>query len=183
MSYRLTDTFRLDDRTYRLEDIKRIYKAWTPMLWMSKELYKLDEKTFVIVSRSPIIHKSNHGDIKILTQLGDIAEAIKMNAPDDTLRELGVTIHQPDTRPKDTFHLLHRDTTFLSYKKPGRNYRRYLVLNYDGGLIDTRLLTFDCLGYSGQWTRHLTQREATLFTARARRYAENALETMGISPA
>ncbi len=177
---KLTDTFKMEDRTYRLSELERVCRAWTPLMWTSREIYRLDEKLFVNVSRSPLLHESNHGDVKIITQLGAIADAIRMNAPDDTLRELGVTIHEPDTRPKDTFHLFHPDTEFLSTARRGKNYRRYLVHNYDGGLIDTRLLTFDCLSYSGQWTRHLTQREAILFFIRHNSYGHTTLKVLGI---
>ncbi len=182
MSFKLSNTYTLDDTTYRLDELERVYKAWTPLMWTSREIYRLDEKLFVNVSRSPLLHESNHGDVKIITQLEAIEDAIRMNAPDDILREMSVTIHESDTRPKDTLHTAHPGTTLIASANTSRIHAHNLYRNYDGAFIESWLVVISALSYGNRWERRLSQREAISFTLK-NLYYKNALEVLGISPA
>ena len=107
---KITEPFIIGDDRYDLSELRRIHRAWTPVMWISESLHRIDDETFLSISRSPLLHWRNTAEVFVTSRVGAIDSAIRTNAPDAVLEELGVEIrYMPeDPRPFDRTSLRTR---------------------------------------------------------------------------
>ena len=87
---KITEPFIIGDDRYDLSELRRIHRAWTPVMWTSESLHRIDDETFLSISRSPLLHWQNTAEVFVTSRVGAIDAAIRTNAPDAVLEELGV---------------------------------------------------------------------------------------------
>ncbi len=177
---KITEPFTIGETAYDLSDLEKVYRAWTPMFWTSKSLYKVDENEFLSVSRSPFVHDSNDADVAVLSRIGAIREAVRMNAPDDTLRELGVTIQRRFRAPEE-YYISHPDTLMITGINPIPWYYDCLFRNFDGSYLRVRTLVSLKILWLREWIQPMSQREAILHTL-SRDFSKEGLTLLGIEP-
>ena len=175
---KITEPFTIGDDRYDLSELRRIHRAWTPVMWTSESLHRIDDETLLSISRSPLLHWWNTAEVFVTSRVGAIDAAIRTNAPDAVLEELGVEIrYMPeDPRPFDRTSLR---TRLIAAYHPDSFWFICLYVNYDGSYVNNRLVSFEPLSFYQDWSRPFTQRQAIRFALRNQR-TEDALALLGV---
>lgn len=175
---RITGPFTVGGQTYDLTAKEPLHTAWAPLRISSRSLYQLDDETYLAASRTPLLHGPGRAAVSVISRLEALSIAIDTGAQDTVLATLGVTLDE-ERRPQRPFRRPHKKTKLLAVTHPHRFWYNCLYLNFDGGLVNNRVISLEPLPLYQDWSRHLTQREAIEFALRHRR-TEDALETLGV---
>ena len=175
---KITEPFVIGDDQYDLSDLDRIHRAWTPVMWTSESLHRIDDDTFLSVSRSPLRHRQHTAEVFVTSRLGAIDMCIKMRAPDSVLDDLGVDIQKPTASPKP-FDRASQRTRLVAAYHPHSLWFSCLYINYDGSYVNNRLINFEPLPLYQDWSRPFTQRQAIRFALKRQR-TEDALALLGV---
>ena len=175
---RITGPFTIGERTYDLTGAEPLHVAWAPLGVSRRSLYQLDDETYLAVSCTPLLHGPGRAAVSVISRLEALSIAIDTGAADSALTALGVTLDE-EPRPQRPFHRSHKKTKLLAVTHPHRFWYNCLYLNFDGGLINNRVVSLEPLPLYQDWSRRLTQREAIAFALRHRR-TEDALQSLGV---
>ena len=175
---RITGPFTVAGRAYDLTGADPLYTAWAPLGLSSRSLYQLDDETYLAKSRTPMLHGPGRAAVAVISRLEALSAAIETGASDEVLTTLGVTLDE-ELRPNRPLQRSHKKTKLLAVAHPHRFWYNCLYLNFDGGLINNRVVSLDPLPLYLDWSRRLTQREAIIFALRHRR-TEDVLEALGV---
>ncbi len=174
----IKEPFIIDGRSYNLSDLDTVHSAWTPMLWTTESLYRIDEDEFLSVCKTPLLHRSDKANIYLTSRLGAIDAAIKMKAPDSVLESLGVDV-RPEPDSPEKFDRNHRETELVAVSHPNLFWYNCLYINHDGSLYNNRLISLEPLPLHQDWSVRLTQRQAIRFALRRLR-SEHAMKSIGV---
>ena len=171
--HRITEPFKIEERTYAIIGADPLHTAWAPLGLSSRSLYQLDDETYLAISRTPMLHGPGRAAVAVISRLEVLSAAIETGASDDVLTTLGVTLDE-GPRPNRPFQKSHKNTKLLAVTHPHHFWYNCIYLNFDGGLINNRVISLEPLPLYQDWSRRLTQREAIIFALRHRR-TEDAL--------
>lgn len=176
--HRVTEPFKIEERTYDVTDADPLHIAWAPLGISSRSLYQLDDENYLAISRTPMLHGPRRAAVAVISRIEALSAAIETGASDEVLTALGVTLDK-EPRPNRPFQRSHKKTKLLAVAHPHRFWFNCLYLNFDGGLINNKVVSLEPLPLYQDWSRRLTQREAITFALRHRR-TEDALEALGV---
>ena len=175
---RITGPFEIEGQTHDLTGSEPLHTAWAPLGLSRRSLYRIDDETYLAVSRTPLLHGPGRAAVAVISRLQALDAAIATGAPDTVLAALGVTLDE-EPRPRRSFQRSHKKTNILAVKRSHHFWYNCLYLHFDGGLISYRVISLEPLPLYQDWSRHLTQREAIAFALRHRR-TEDALKALGV---
>ena len=175
---KITEPFTIGDDKYDLSDLRRIHRVWTPVMWTSESLHRIDDDTFLSVSRSPLRHRQDTADVFVTSRVSAIDAAIRTNAPDSVLEELGVEIRSEPESPRP-FDRASLRTRLIAAHHPNPFWFSCLYVNYDGSYVNNRLISLEPLLFYQDWSRPFTQRQAIRFALKRQR-TEDALGLLGV---